>query len=106
MNAIVFRFLCDYLLRNDSLRSLLLSDETKVLVNKTLLFSLRRDSPFTRRECLHVLMILLFCGREEEVNSYSFYPPNETYPQFELPCLKNNKVIPFLLAEFKKMLWI
>jgi hypothetical protein len=53
--ATVFQFLWYYLLRDVSLRSLLLSDERKVLLNKTLLFSLRRDSPFTRRECLNVL---------------------------------------------------
>jgi hypothetical protein len=66
-NATVFQFLCDYLLWDDSLRSLLLSDERKVLLNKTLLFSLRRDSPFTRRECLDILYILFSYGREEEV---------------------------------------
>jgi hypothetical protein len=53
-NATVFQFLCNYLLTNDSLRSLLVSDERQVLLNKTLLFSLRRDSSFTRRECLNV----------------------------------------------------
>jgi hypothetical protein len=66
-NGIVFHFFCDYLLRYDSLRSLLLSDEREVLLNKTLLFSLRRDSPFTRRECLNVLYNLFRCGREEVV---------------------------------------
>jgi hypothetical protein len=66
-NAIVFLFCCDYLLPNDSFRPLLLSDERKVLLNKTLLFSLRRDCPFTRRECLNVLNLLFYYGREEEV---------------------------------------
>jgi hypothetical protein len=66
-NAIVFQFLCDYLLENDSLRSLLLSDERNLLLNKTLLFSLRRDSPFTRTLCLHVLYLLFHYGREEEM---------------------------------------
>jgi hypothetical protein len=67
-NASVFQFLSSYdILRNDSLRSLLLSDERKILLNKTLLFSLRRDSPFTRRECLNVVWNLLSHGGEEEV---------------------------------------
>jgi hypothetical protein len=57
-NAIVFRFLCDYVLNDDSFRSLLLSDERKVLLNKTLLFILGRDSPLTRREYLNVLDLL------------------------------------------------
>jgi hypothetical protein len=46
-NATVFQFLCDYLLNDYSFRPVILSDERKVLLNKTLLFSLRRDSPFT-----------------------------------------------------------
>jgi hypothetical protein len=66
-NATVFQFLWYYLLSNDSLRFLLLSDERKVFLNKTLLFSLRRDSPFTRRECLHVFNYLFYYGSEEEV---------------------------------------
>jgi hypothetical protein len=65
--ATVFRFLWDDLLQNDSFRSLLLSDERKVLLNKTLSFSLRRDSLFTRRECLHVLWNLFEYGTKEEV---------------------------------------
>jgi hypothetical protein len=66
-NATVFALLSRSPLKNDSVQSLLLSDERNVLLNKTLLFSLRRDSPFTRRECLHVLEILFMKGREEEV---------------------------------------
>jgi hypothetical protein len=64
-NGTVFKFLSSSVILNDnSLRSLLLSDERKLLLNKTLLFSLRRDSPFTRRECLDVLLTLFFYGRE------------------------------------------
>jgi hypothetical protein len=66
-NVTVFQFFWDYLLSNDSLRPLLLLDERKILLNKTLLFSLRRDSPFTRRECLNVLEILFSYGKEKEV---------------------------------------
>jgi hypothetical protein len=66
-NATVFQFLCNYFLRNDFLRSLLLSDERNLLLNKTLSFSLRRDSPFTRTECLIVLWCLFEYGKEEEV---------------------------------------
>jgi hypothetical protein len=66
--ATFFQFLSSYRLLNDnSVRSLLLSDERKVVLNKTLLFSLRRDSPLTRRQCLNDLEILFFYGREEEV---------------------------------------
>jgi hypothetical protein len=64
-DATIFQFLCKYLLGNDSLRSLLLSDERKILLNKTLLFSFRRDSPFTRRECLNILCVLFRDGKEE-----------------------------------------
>jgi hypothetical protein len=66
-NTTVFQFLLESLLLNYSLRSVLLSDERKVLLHKTLLFSLRRDSPFTRTQCLHVLWYLFMEGREEEV---------------------------------------
>jgi hypothetical protein len=53
-----------YLLRYDSIRPLVLSDERKVLLNKTRLFSLRRYSPFTRREWLTVLYFLFRWWRE------------------------------------------
>jgi hypothetical protein len=66
-NAIIFQFLCDYFLNDDSFRSLLLSDERKVVLDQTLLFSLRRDSPFTRRQCLNVLWYLFSHGEDEEV---------------------------------------
>jgi hypothetical protein len=66
-NATVFNFLWCYLLFRDSLRSILLSDERKVLLKKTLLFALRRDSPFTRSECLNVLWNLFFFRTQEEV---------------------------------------
>jgi hypothetical protein len=64
-NAIVFYFFCDdRLLQNDSLRFVLLSDERKVFLLKTLFFCLRRDAPLTRRECLNVLEIVFNHGRE------------------------------------------
>jgi hypothetical protein len=66
-NATVFHFIWCYFLYDDSLPSLLLSDERNFLLNKTLLFSLRRDSPFTRIECMNVLWSLFQYGKEEEV---------------------------------------
>jgi hypothetical protein len=68
-NTTIFRFLSYSLIKDDSLRSLLLSDERKVLLNKTLLFSLRRDIPFARRECPNVLDRLFFYGKGEELRS-------------------------------------
>jgi hypothetical protein len=66
-NAIVFQFLSEELLFCSSFRCLSLSDERKLLLNKALLFSSRKDIPFTRRESLNVLWSLFYHGREDEI---------------------------------------
>jgi hypothetical protein len=67
----IFHFFWATFLFDKSLRSLLISDKQHPFLNKILLFSFRGNSPFTRRECLTVLKILLGVGAEEDVKFVS-----------------------------------